>query len=182
MAVFLYTAPLFSALGLHFLLPQERLSPVQWLGMLIAFGGVVLAISGMAVENGGAERLKGDLYGLLAGIARELLPGDPHHAPGGVPGQTDAAVPVDGRLCAVVVAGAGDGKPAFHPEPGGRYSLLFQTVVVSFFSYLIWFSLLRRYQASSLGILTFMTPVFGIPAGSVILGEPLQIEFVLGPC
>ena len=74
MAVFLYTAPLFSALGLHFLLPQERLSPVQWLGMLIAFGGVVLAISGMAVENGGAERLKGDLYGLLAGIARELLP------------------------------------------------------------------------------------------------------------
>ena len=70
MAVFLYTAPLFSALGLHFLLPQERLSPVQWLGMLIAFGGVVLAISGMAVENGGAERLKGDLYGLLAGIAR----------------------------------------------------------------------------------------------------------------
>ena len=91
-------------------------------------------------------------------------------------------MPVDGRLCAVVVAGAGDGKPAFHPEPGGWYSLLFQTVVVSFFSYLIWFSLLRRYQASSLGILTFMTPVFGIPAGSVILGEPLQIEFVLGPC
>lgn len=50
MAVFLYTAPLFSALGLHFLLPQERLSPVQWLGMLIAFGGVVLAISSMAEE------------------------------------------------------------------------------------------------------------------------------------
>lgn len=74
MAVFLYTAPLFSALGLHFLLPQERLSPVQWLGMLIAFGGVVLAISGMAEGSGGAERLKGDLYGLLAGIAWGLLP------------------------------------------------------------------------------------------------------------
>lgn len=74
MAVFLYTAPLFSALGLHFLLPQERLSPVQWLGMLIAFGGVVLAISGMAEGSGGADRLKGDLYGLLAGIAWGGLP------------------------------------------------------------------------------------------------------------
>ena len=74
------------------------------------------------------------------------------------------------------------GNLHFTLSPVARYSLLFQTVVVSFFSYLIWFSLLRRYQASSLGILTFMTPVFGIPAGSVILGEPLQIEFVLGPC
>jgi drug/metabolite transporter (DMT)-like permease len=52
--------------------------------------------------------------------------------------------------------------------------------VVSFISYLIWFSLLRHYQASSLGILTFMTPIFGILAGVVILGEPLQIEFILG--
>lgn len=59
-------------------------------------------------------------------------------------------------------------------------SLVFQTVIVSFISYLIWFSLLRHYQASSLGILTFMTPIFGILAGVVILGEPLQIEFVLG--
>ena len=59
-------------------------------------------------------------------------------------------------------------------------SLVFQTVIVSFISYLIWFSLLCHYQASSLGILTFMTPIFGILAGVVILGEPLQIEFVLG--
>ena len=58
------------------------------------------------------------------------------------------------------------GNLHFTLSPVARYSLLFQTVVVSFFSYLIWFSLLRRYQASSLGILTFMTPVFGIRRGA----------------
>ena len=33
MAVFLYTAPIFSALGLHLLLPSERLRVLQWLGV-----------------------------------------------------------------------------------------------------------------------------------------------------
>ena len=31
-SVFLYTAPVFAALGLHWLLPEERLTPLQWLG------------------------------------------------------------------------------------------------------------------------------------------------------
>jgi len=30
--VFLYTAPIFTALGVHWLLPSERLRPLQWLG------------------------------------------------------------------------------------------------------------------------------------------------------
>ena len=180
MAVFLYTAPLFSALGLHFLLPQERLSPVQWLGMLIAFGGVVLAISGMAVENGGAERLKGDLYGLLAGIAwgaSTLVIRTTRLAE--CPAKQTLLCQLTGA-CVLLSLPALATKPAFHPEPGGLVQPAVPDRGGVVFSYLIWFSLLRRYQASSLGILTFMTPVFGILAGSVILGEPLQIEFVLG--
>ena len=43
MAVFLYTAPIFSALGLHLLLPSERLRRLQWLGIALCFGGVVMA-------------------------------------------------------------------------------------------------------------------------------------------
>lgn len=30
MVVFLYTAPIFAALGLHWWLPAERLAPLQW--------------------------------------------------------------------------------------------------------------------------------------------------------
>ncbi|HFF9831120.1 DMT family transporter [Serratia marcescens] len=184
MAVFLYTAPLFSALGLHFLLPQERLSPVQWLGMLIAFGGVVLAISGMADGSGGADRLKGDFYGLLAGIAwggSTLVIRTTRLAE--CPAKQTLLFQLTGAcvlLSLLSLLAIATGNLHVVLSPVAWCSLLFQTLIVSFFSYLIWFSLLRRYQASSLGILTFMTPVFGILAGVVILGEPLQIEFVLG--
>ncbi|MCR3857027.1 EamA family transporter [Pseudomonas aeruginosa] len=43
MSVFLYTAPIFSALGLHFLLPSERLRPLQWLGVAVSNPGVPIA-------------------------------------------------------------------------------------------------------------------------------------------
>src|SRR5574337_1175034 len=37
--VLLYTAPIFAALGLHWKLPSERLSRVQWAGIGLAFAG-----------------------------------------------------------------------------------------------------------------------------------------------
>lgn len=44
MVVFLYTAPIFAALGLHWRLPAERLAPLQWLGIALAFCGIVIAL------------------------------------------------------------------------------------------------------------------------------------------
>ena len=41
--VFLYTAPIFAALGLHRKLPFEWLSAVQWGGIAVAAGGIAFA-------------------------------------------------------------------------------------------------------------------------------------------
>lgn len=123
-----------SALGLHFLLPQERLSPVQWLGMLIAFGGVVLAISGMAEGSGGAERLKGDLYGLLAGIAwgaSTLVIRTTRLAE--CPAKQTLLFQLTGACVLLLLLPAlATGNLHFTLSPVAWYSLLFQTVVVSF--------------------------------------------------
>lgn len=54
--VFLYTAPLFSALWLHFLVADERLGWLQWLGMALAFSGVAVA---MLSGEGGRVSLLG---------------------------------------------------------------------------------------------------------------------------
>jgi drug/metabolite transporter (DMT)-like permease len=43
MVVFLYTAPCFTVLGLHFFVPGERMGRRQWAGVMLAFGGLVLA-------------------------------------------------------------------------------------------------------------------------------------------
>ena len=58
--------------------------------------------------------------------------------------------------------------------------MLFQGLVVSFFSYLTWFWLLRRYLAANLAVFSFMTPMFGVTFGVLLLDEPLSLNFVLG--
>ncbi|MBP9932037.1 MAG: DMT family transporter, partial [Rhodoferax sp.] len=42
MVVFLYTAPCFTVLGLHFFVPGERMGWKQGAGVLLAFAGLVL--------------------------------------------------------------------------------------------------------------------------------------------
>src|SRR5262245_6185796 len=66
MTVFVYLAPPLTALGLHFFVRGERLAPLQWLGVLVAFGGLALAFS-----EGFSSREStwlGDLCGILAAV------------------------------------------------------------------------------------------------------------------
>lgn len=66
-SVFLYTAPVFAALGLHWLLPEERLTPLQWLGVAIAFAGIAVAFLGKGDPQAASNMLLGDAMGLTAG-------------------------------------------------------------------------------------------------------------------
>lgn len=59
-------------------------------------------------------------------------------------------------------------------------SLLFQGVIVCFASYLTWFWLLRRYLASNLSVFSFMTPLFGVSAGILVLNEQADGFFAVG--
>jgi drug/metabolite transporter (DMT)-like permease len=52
-------------------------------------------------------------------------------------------------------------------------SVLYQVIVVAFASYLAWFWLLTRYPASELSAFSFLTPLFGMLAGALVLGEPV---------
>lgn len=59
-------------------------------------------------------------------------------------------------------------------------SLGYQVFVLSFVAFLLWFWLLRHYQASRIGVLSFMTPLFGVLLGAVLLHEPVEPGFVSG--
>ena len=58
-------------------------------------------------------------------------------------------------------------------------SLLYQTVWVVAVTFLAWFALIQRYSASRLSVFTFLTPLFGIAAGHMVLGDPLTPAFAL---
>ncbi|MCP3749438.1 DMT family transporter [Pseudomonas sp. SBB6] len=183
MSVFLYTAPVFTALGLHFMLPSERLRPLQWLGILLAFGGIAFAFAGgISLAQLDGRMLLGDAFGVLAGLAWGattvvVRASRLSEAPATLTLFYQLAVGFVGLLLIAVASGQVT-HVQFTPLSIG--SLLFQGLIVSFFSYLTWFWLLRRYLASNLAVFSFITPLFGVTFGVLLLGEPLSLNFVLG--
>jgi drug/metabolite transporter (DMT)-like permease len=43
----------------------------------------------------------------------------------------------------------------------------------------VWFWLVRHYPATRISAFTLLTPVFGLLAGVVLLGEPVTLRLVL---
>jgi drug/metabolite transporter (DMT)-like permease len=58
-------------------------------------------------------------------------------------------------------------------------SVFLQTAVGAFASYLTWMWMLRHYPATQMSTFTFLTPVFALVFGVVLLGEPLTTQLVL---
>ncbi|MFT8723541.1 MAG: DMT family transporter, partial [Acetobacter malorum] len=71
-------------------------------------------------------------------------------------------------------------QTAFTITPILLLSLGYQVFILSFIAFLLWFWLLRHYQASRIGVLSFMTPLFGVVLGAVLLHEPVEPGFVTG--
>ena len=66
MVVFVYLAPCFTAVGLAWFVPGERMNPRQWLGVLVAFGGLALAFADSFTSA--RSTLVGDLFGVIGGM------------------------------------------------------------------------------------------------------------------
>jgi drug/metabolite transporter (DMT)-like permease len=182
MAVFIYLAPFVVALGMPLIAPAERLDRWQIAGLAAAFAGVVWAFAdGFSAPSAGPKQWLGDALGLgaalLWGMTTLALRA----------GRLSNAVAeksllyqllVSGLALAAAAAVVGERWPA---SPGwvSLGSLAFQTVVVTFASYLAWFWLLRHYAATRLSAFTLLTPVFGLLAGVLILGEPVTARLLV---
>jgi drug/metabolite transporter (DMT)-like permease len=180
MSVFVYLAPVFAALGLHVLVPGERLTGGQWLGVLLAFAGVTLAFAEGLHSRG--STLLGDLCGVLAaalwaGTTVAIRATRLAHATA-----TKVLFYQIGMAALVLpLASWAIGEPGVVSLSAFAVaSLAYQSLIVGFASLLAWFWLLRRYYAARLGVLSFMTPMFGVVAGAMVLSEPLTPSFVGG--
>ncbi len=182
MVVFLYTAPIFAALGLHLRLPAERLAPLQWLGIAVAFGGVAIAFLGRGAGPTGMSRdmLLGDFMGLMGGLvwgATTVVVRCSRLS--SAPATQTLLYQLVGAFVLLTGAALASGQTYFNPTPQVWASLLFQVLVVSFASFLLWFSLMRTYLASRLGAFSFLTPLLGVVLGAWLLGERIERHFVL---
>ncbi|WP_051369852.1 DMT family transporter [Cupriavidus sp. DF5525] len=182
MAVFLYTAPIFTALGLHFVVPGERLHTGQWLGVALAFVGMALAFAdGIATPSAHGGTLLGDALGILAGAlwaaTTVVVRASPlASAPASKTLLYQLAVSAVMLLAMAVAAGQ---TATVQIDGVVLASLFYQSVLIAFASYLTWFWLLRRYLASRLSVFSFLTPLFGVAFGVVLMHDAVGPRFAV---
>ena len=179
MSVFIYLTPALTALGLHFFVRGERLSPLQWLGVAIAFLGLFLAFAEGFFS--GQRTWVGDLCGIIAAILWAsttvlIRATSLSHASATKTLFYQLAVSAIVLPIASILMGE---RGVVSLSPVAVASLVYQSAIVAFASYLAWFWLLTRYLAGRLSALSFLTPMFGVLCGVVFLREPLTGYFAL---
>jgi drug/metabolite transporter (DMT)-like permease len=182
MAVFIYLAPFVVALGMPLIARSERLHGAQWLGLATAFAGVMWAFAeGFTKPAVGDRQWLGDAMGIAAALLWGLTTLTLRAT------RLSTATPEKTLLYQLAISGlamtaagfwAGETWPA-RIEHWAGISLVFQIVVVSFASYLVWFWLMRHYPATRISSFTLLTPMFGLLAGVLLLGEPLTARLLV---
>jgi drug/metabolite transporter (DMT)-like permease len=177
--VFVYTAPFFIALGARAFL-GEMLGVRQWSGLALAFVGIVVAL-GVPDPTVDARTLAGDALMIAAAAtwaATTLVIKGSALAITSAEKTTVYQLAVSAVILGACTALPGEEMAAL-PGPVALGSLAYQAIWVVGITFTLWFALVVRYSASRLAAFTFLTPLFGIAAGYVVMGDPITPPFAV---
>lgn len=170
-SIIFYSMPVWLALAAHFLLPGERLSGLRVLGLVLAMGGVALAV----LDRGaGAGSLTGDLLALIAAMCWAGIALCVRITPlSEVPPASQLLWQVAISAPILLVAAPLFGALIRDVAPIHIAGLAFQIVAVASLGFLAWFWLMKIYPASSVASFSFLSPVFAVILGWLLLNEPV---------
>ncbi|MGD9333592.1 MAG: DMT family transporter [Desulfobacterales bacterium] len=178
--IFLYMSPFVVALGAQLFIPGEHLGKIQVLGLCCAFGGIIAAF-GESLRYPTYEIMIGDAMlagaAVLWGATTVLIKASP--LAGINPGKTLLYQLAVSAVVLPLGSLAMSEPGIFLMTPLIAGSLVYQTIWVSFITYLAWFWLIRHYPPSRLASFTFLTPLFGVLAGGLLLSEPMTSSLLL---
>jgi drug/metabolite transporter (DMT)-like permease len=176
--LFIYLAPFFVVLGARWLLPGDRFGAAQWAGLALSFGGMAVAF-GLPTPAADPRQLLGDIRMVAAAAAwaaTTLVIKASALARVSSEKTMLYQLVVSAPMLALGAAVFGE-RMAAMPSLVSLASLAYQTVWVVSVTFVLWFALIVRYSASRLSVFTFLTPLFGVAAGHLVLGEPLTPAF-----
>ena len=176
-SVIFYTMPIWLGIIAHFFLPGERLTGIRLIGFLVAICGVAWAFLN---RGGGEASLLGDVLALIAafgwaGIALCVRLTPVSEAPAEL--QLVCQLAISGVVLLLL-------SPLFGPlirefEMMHGIGLLFQSIVMVLFGFLLWFALMKIYPASDIASFSFLSPVLSVFFGWWILGEEIHAQTVV---
>lgn len=175
--VIFYSMPVWLALIAHFTLPDDRLTPIKSLGLVLAVAGVAWALLD---RDGGEASVWGDLAALGAALgwaitamlakASPLRKERPEM-------QLFWQVLVSGPV--LIVASLFFGDLIRDLQPIHIAGLIFQIVVVVTAGFVFWLWLLSIYPASGVASFSFLSPVLAVFLGWLLLGEEVGSSLIV---
>jgi drug/metabolite transporter (DMT)-like permease len=178
--IFMYTMPFFTTLGAHRFIPAERMQTRHMVGLCCAFAGILVAFS----ESFGLpddRMLIGDSMLLAAAslwaAVTVMIKASPLSK---IPASKTllyqlAVSAVTLPICSLLL-----GEPGLYRlTPLIAGCILYQVVWVAFITYLLWFWLINNYPASRLSAFLFLTPIFGVLEGALLLQEAVTGQLIV---
>lgn len=181
LTVFLYTSPFWVALLLPRFVKSEQLRRIQWIGLCLAFAAVAVAFSEAFLHGSSPGQWIGDTMGLAAGMLwglTTLAIRTTRIATAAAEKSLFYQLGVTAAVTPLLSLALGE-TWSFDYSAMAWGSVFLQTAVGAFASYLTWMWMLRHYPATQMSTFTFLTPVFALVFGVVLLGEPLTLQLVL---
>jgi drug/metabolite transporter (DMT)-like permease len=179
--IFVNTSPFIVAIGAHFFLKGDPLTVAKTVGLVLAFAGVFIVFGGKPTTAKPTMFL-GDVLQLLAGffwgattlyIKRFMAEKvQPIHT---FLYQLIFSIPILMLISLLL-------EPQWIIRLNATIflSLFYQSVIVAFISFLVWFNLIHTYSVSRLSSFTFFGPIFGVVFGTIFLGEEFTFSLMIG--
>jgi drug/metabolite transporter (DMT)-like permease len=177
-SILLNAYPIYTVLLAHFFVPGDRLTGARALGVVVAYGGVVLLFSHEFSLHSGL--LLGDLItsgsAMLLGMRtiylnRAVQRIDPVKL---LLAQVAFSVP-----CYVVWSALFEAGQPYHWTTRLALSIGYQGVIVAGFNFLLNLHLLKTYKPSGLAAYFLATPLFGVLLSWLIVGESIPLRVLV---
>ena len=179
--VFVYTAPFVVAIGAHLFLRGDRLNFQKVLGLILAFIGVYAVLQGRP-QTAKATMLLGDVLQIMAAILWgattvyiKKFMAEKVHPINTFLYQLIFSIPV-----LLIVSLVLEREWIYRIDFSIIVFMFYQSVIVAFMSYFVWFKLIHAYSVSRLSAFTFFTPIFGVLFGILFLHEEFTASLMVG--
>src|SRR4030042_1946760 len=179
--VFVYMSPFVVAVGAHFFLRGDRLNFVKTLGLVLAFMGIVIVFYGRP-QTAKPTMLIGDILEITAAffwgattLYIKRFMAEKIHPINTFLYQLVFSIPV-----LLVVSLILEPQWITKVDLSIATAIFYQSIIVAFLSYFIWFKLIHNYSVSRLSSFTFFTPIFGVLFGTVFLSEEFTYSLMVG--
>jgi len=177
--LFLYLAPFFVVLGARIFLPADKFSRWQWLGLALSFAGMMVAFGWPSPALDPRQTL-GDIMLVVAAVfwAATTLTIKASKLNATSPEKVMLYQLVISAPMMAFAAWIGGETMTHFPDGQSIAWLAYQTVWVVSVTFVVWFAIIKHYSANRVSAFSFLTPLFGVAAGHLVMGDPLTLAFI----